>query len=329
MRNITYLEAINEALHEAMAADERVIMMGEDIGVYGGAFGATKGLIHAFGSNRVRNTPISESALAGACVGAAMTGLRPVFELQFSDFITIALDQIVNQAAKNRYMYGGQVSVPLVMRTPGGSGTGAAAQHSQSLENWTAHIPGLIVIQPSTPYDAKGLMHSAIENDNPVMFYEHKLCYKIIGDVPKGKYTIPLGVADIKRIGSDITVVATGIMVHRALEAAERLALEGISIEVVDPRTLVPLDKKTIVDSVLKTHRALVVTEAVKRSGFSAELAAVIAEEASFEALDHPVVRLAGKEVPIPFSEGLENAAVPQTTDIVKACQDIMKQVKR
>jgi len=327
MRNITYLEAINEALHEAMAADERVIMMGEDIGVYGGAFGATKGLIHAFGSNRVRNTPISESALAGACVGAAMTGLRPVFELQFSDFITIALDQIVNQAAKNRYMYGGQVSVPLVMRTPGGSGTGAAAQHSQSLENWTAHIPGLIVIQPSTPYDAKGLMHSAIENDNPVMFYEHKLCYKIIGDVPKGKYTIPLGVADIKRIGSDITVVATGIMVHRALEAAERLALEGISIEVVDPRTLVPLDKKTIVDSVLKTHRALVVTEAVKRSGFPAELAAVIAEEASFEALDHPVVRLAGKEVPIPFSEGLENAAVPQTSDIVKACQDIMKQV--
>ncbi len=329
MRNITYLEAINEALHEAMAADERVIMMGEDIGVYGGAFGATKGLIHAFGSNRVRNTPISESALAGACVGAAMTGLRPVFELQFSDFITIALDQIVNQAAKNRYMYGGQVSVPLVMRTPGGSGTGAAAQHSQSLENWTAHIPGLIVIQPSTPYDAKGLMHSAIENDNPVMFYEHKLCYKIIGDVPKGKYTIPLGVADIKRIGSDITVVATGIMVHRALEAAERLALEGISIEVVDPRTLVPLDKKTIVDSILKTHRALVVTEAVKRSGFSAELAAVIAEEASFEALDHPVVRLAGKEVPIPFSEGLENAAVPQTSDIVKACQDIMKQVNQ
>jgi pyruvate/2-oxoglutarate/acetoin dehydrogenase E1 component len=324
MREITYTEAVREALSEAMREDSNVFIMGEDIGVYGGAFGVTRGMIEEFGPERIRHTPISESAIAGAAVGAAITGMRPVFELQFSDFITIALDQMVNQAAKIHYMYGGNVSIPLVMRTPGGSGTGAAAQHSQSLENWTAHIPGLIVIQPSTAYDAKGLLHSAIANNNPVMFYEHKLCYRTKGDVPEGKYFIPIGVADIKRPGKDISVIATSYMVHKALEAAEILAKEGIDIEIVDPRTLVPLDKKTIVDSVKKTGRALIVTEAVKRSGFSSELAAVISEEESFDYLDHPVVRLAGAETPIPYEPNLEKLAVPQVNDIVEACRKIM-----
>jgi pyruvate dehydrogenase E1 component beta subunit len=324
MREITYTEAVREALSEAMREDSNVFIMGEDIGVYGGAFGVTRGMIEEFGPEGIRHTPISESAIAGAAVGAAITGMRPVFELQFSDFITIALDQIVNQAAKIHYMYGGNVSIPLVMRTPGGSGTGAAAQHSQSLENWTAHIPGLIVIQPSTAYDAKGLLHSAIANNNPVMFYEHKLCYRTKGDVPEGKYFIPIGVADIKRPGQDISVIATSYMVHKALEAAEILAKEGIDIEIVDPRTLVPLDKKTIVDSVKKTGRALIVTEAVKRSGFSSELAAVISEEESFDYLDHPVVRLAGAETPIPYEPNLEKLAVPQVNDIVEACRKIM-----
>ena len=324
MREITYTEAVREALSEAMREDENVFIMGEDIGIYGGAFGVTRGMLEEFGPERIRHTPISESAIAGAAVGAAITGMRPIFELQFSDFITIALDQMVNQAAKIHYMYGGNVSIPLVMRTPGGSGTGAAAQHSQSLENWTAHIPGLIVIQPSTAYDAKGLLHSAIANNNPVMFYEHKLCYRTKGDVPEGKYFIPIGVADIKRSGKDISVIATSYMVHKALEAAEILAKEGIDIEIVDPRTLVPLDKKTIVDSVKKTGRALIVTEAVKRSGFSSELAAVVAEEESFDYLDHPVVRLAGAEVPIPYDPTLEKLAVPQVDDIVVACRKMM-----
>jgi len=324
MREITYTEAIREALSEAMREDQNVFIMGEDIGVYGGAFGVTRGMIEEFGPERIRQSPLAESVIAGAAVGAAITGMRPVFELQFSDFITIALDQIVNQAAKIHYMYGGNVSIPLVMRTPGGSGTGAAAQHSQSLENWTAHIPGLIVIQPSTAYDAKGLLHSAIANNNPVMFYEHKLCYRTKGDVPEGKYFIPIGVADIKRQGKDISVIATSYMVHKALEAAEILAKEGIDIEIVDPRTLVPLDKKTIVDSVKKTGRALVVTEAVKRSGFSSELAAVISEEESFDYLDHPIVRLAGAETPIPYEPNLEKLAVPQVNDIVEACRKIM-----
>jgi len=324
MREITYTEAVREALSEAMREDENVFIMGEDIGIYGGAFGVTRGMLEEFGPERIRHTPISESAIAGAAVGAAITGMRPIFELQFSDFITIALDQMVNQAAKIHYMYGGNVSIPLVMRTPGGSGTGAAAQHSQSLENWTAHIPGLIVIQPSTAYDAKGLLHSAIANNNPVMFYEHKLCYRTKGDVPEGKYYIPIGVADIKRTGKDISVIATSYMVHKALEAAEILAKEGIDIEIVDPRTLVPLDKKTIVDSVKKTGRALIVTEAVKRSGFSSELAAVVAEEESFDYLDHPVVRLAGAEVPIPYDPTLEKLAVPQVDDIVVACRKMM-----
>lgn len=325
MREITYTEAVREAMTEAMRDDQNVFLMGEDIGVYGGAFGVSRGMVEEFGEERVRSTPISESAIAGVSVGAAMTGMRPIFEIQFSDFVTIALDQIVNQAAKIHYMYGGKANIPLVMRTPGGSGTGAAAQHSQSLENWTAHIPGLKVVQPATAYDAKGLLHAAIEDNNPVMFYEHKLCYRTSSDVPEGKYVIPLGVADIKREGSDITIVATGIMVHKALEAAEKLAELNISVEVVDPRTLVPLDKQTIIDSVVKTGKAVVVTESVKRSGFSAELASVIVENESFDFLDAPLVRLAGKEVPIPYQPELEKLATPQVEDIVEACQSLME----
>ncbi|MFI3938460.1 alpha-ketoacid dehydrogenase subunit beta [Vagococcus fluvialis] len=325
MREITYTEAVREAMSEAMRENPDVFLMGEDIGVYGGAFGVSRGMVEEFGEERVRSTPISESAIAGASVGAAMTGMRPIFEIQFSDFVTIALDQIVNQAAKIHYMYGGKAQIPLVMRTPGGSGTGAAAQHSQSLENWTAHIPGLKVVQPATAYDAKGLLHAAIEDNNPVMFYEHKLCYRTSSDVPEGKYVIPLGVADIKYAGDDITIVATGIMVHKALEAAKQLAELNISVEVVDPRTLVPLDKQTIIDSVIKTGKAVVVTESVKRSGFSAELASVIVENESFDFLDAPVIRLAGKEVPIPYQPELEKLAVPQVEDIVEACVELMK----
>ncbi|MEG0443348.1 MAG: alpha-ketoacid dehydrogenase subunit beta [Carnobacterium sp.] len=324
MREITYLAAINEALDEALAEDDRVFLMGEDIGLYGGGFGATKGLIEKYGAERVRNTPISESALAGAAVGSAMTGLRPIIEIQFSDFITIAMDQLVNQAAKIHYMYGGKATVPLVMRTAGGSGTGHAAQHSQSLENWTAHIPGLKVVQPSTAYDAKGLLHAAIEDNNPVMFYEHKLSYKTKGTVPAGKYVIPLGVADIKRLGTHVTVVATGIMVGKSLAAAEQLAAEGISLEVIDPRTLVPLDTKTIIQSVQKTGRLLIVHEAVKRSGFGGEVASLVAESEAFYALRKPIQRLGGKAIPMPYQKELEHHAIPQLEDILAAARHLM-----
>ncbi|MEG0288619.1 MAG: alpha-ketoacid dehydrogenase subunit beta [Carnobacterium sp.] len=324
MREITYLAAINEALDEALAEDDRVFLMGEDIGLYGGGFGATKGLIEKYGAERVRNTPISESALAGAAVGSAMTGLRPIIEIQFSDFITIAMDQLVNQAAKIHYMYGGKATVPLVMRTAGGSGTGHAAQHSQSLENWTAHIPGLKVVQPSTAYDAKGLLHAAIEDNNPVMFYEHKLSYKTKGTVPAGKYVIPLGVADIKRLGTHVTVVATGIMVGKSLAAAEQLAAEGISLEVIDPRTLVPLDTKTIIQSVQKTGRLLIVHEAVKRSGFGGEVASLVAESEAFYALRKPIQRLGGKAIPMPYQKELEYHAIPQLEDILAAARHLM-----
>lgn len=324
MRTITYLEAINEALDEALANDERVFLLGEDIGIYGGGFGATQGLQAKYGKQRVRDTPISESAITGAAVGAAMTGMRPVLELQFSDFITVAMDQLVNQAAKIHYMYSGKATVPLVMRTAGGSGTGAAAQHSQSLENWLAHIPGLKVIQPSNAYDAKGLLHAAIQDNNPVMFYEHKLLYKTSGTVPNEPYRIPIGVADIKRQGEDVTIIATGIMVNKALEAAEIAASIGISVEVVDPRTLVPLDTETILASVKKTKRVIVATEAVKNSGFSAEITAIIAESKISMELNAPIIRLGGAFVPIPAQRMLEAQAIPQVDSLVNAVKQLM-----
>lgn len=324
MREITYAEAIREAMSQRMRADEDVFILGEDIGIYGGAFGVTNGMIEEFGPERVRITPISEAAISGCAVGAAMMGMRPILEIQFSDFVMIAMDNIVNQAAKMRYMFGGKAQVPTVIRLPGGSGAGFAAQHSQSLEAWMAHVPGLIVVQPSNAYDAKGLMKTAINNNNPVLYYEHKLLYNTKSEVPEEEYEIPLGVADVKREGTDVTVVVTGVMVNRALEAAKELDKEGISIEVIDPRTLVPLDTETIVESVKKTNRALVVYEAVERGGYGAEIASMIGESEAFDFLDAPVSRLGGVATPIPYNPKLEKAAVPQVEDIVSKVKTIM-----
>lgn len=325
VRELTYLEAVREAMSQEMRTNEDVFILGEDIGIYGGAFGVTRGMIEEFGPERIRNTPISEAAISGTAIGAALTGMRPILELQFSDFITIAMDNMVNQAAKLRYMYGGEGKVPMALRTPAGSGTGAAAQHSQSLEAWMTHIPGLKVVQPSTAYDAKGLLKAAMDDDNPVVFYEHKLCYRTKSEVPEEAYSIPLGKADIKKEGKDVTIVATAMMVHKSLEAAEQLESEGISVEVVDPRTLVPLDEETIVESVKKTGRLIVVHEAVKRGGFGGEIASMIAESEAFDYLDAPIKRLGGKAVPIPYNPELEKAAVPQVQDIVEAVKDTLK----
>lgn len=324
LRDLTYLKAIREAIRQEMTHNKKVFLLGEDIGVYGGAFGVTKGLLEEFGPKRVRDTPISELGTTGVAVGAALTGMRPIVEMQFSDFLVLALDQIVNQAAKIRYMYGGKGKVPLVIRAPSGSGTGAAAQHSQSLEAWLTHIPGLKVVQPSTARDAKGLLKAAIDDDNPVIFYEHKLLYQTTSNVPEQPYRIPLGKADVKRRGEDVTIVATAMMVHRALEAATDLFKEGIDVEIIDPRTLVPLDEACILQSVRKTGRLIVVHEAVKRSGYGAEIASIVAEHA-FHHLKAPIKRLGGHFVPMPNSKTLEKAAVPQTEDIVKAVKELLK----
>jgi len=323
-REITYAEAIREALRQEMRRDERIFLIGEDIGIYGGAFGVTYGLLEEFGEERVRDTPISEQTIVGAAIGAALTGMRPIAEIMFMDFIALAMEQIVNQAAKLRFMFGGKAKVPMVLRTPAGSGTGAAAQHSQSLEAWFVHVPGLKVVMPSTPYDAKGLLISAIRDDNPVIFVEHKLLYKTKGPVPEEEYTIPLGVAHVKREGSDVTIVATSIMVRRALAAAERLAQEGIEAEVIDPRTLKPLDTEAIISSVMKTGRALIVHEAPKNCGFGAEVSACIAESEAFFYLDAPIKRLAGMDVPIPYNPKLERGVVPQEEEIVKAVRQMV-----
>lgn len=324
----TYLEAIRDALRIKLREDEKVLLLGEDIGVYGGAFGVTATLLEEFGSARVRDTPISELGMTGVAVGAALTGMRPVVDIQFSDFLTLALDQVVNQAAKIRYMYGGKATVPLVIRTPSGSGTGAAAQHSQSLEAWLAHVPGLKVVQPSTPYDAKGLLIAAINDPNPVIFYEHKLLYKKTGDVPTDSYEIPLGVADVKREGTDVTIIATGIMVQKALQAAMDYAAQGVSVEVIDPRTLVPLDEATILNSVEKTGRVIIVHEAVKRGGIGGEITSLIAERA-FHALRAPIIRLGGAFVPMPYNAKLERQAVPQVEDIERAIGKLVRETIR
>ncbi|HIW13304.1 MAG TPA: alpha-ketoacid dehydrogenase subunit beta [Candidatus Salinicoccus stercoripullorum] len=324
MREITYLEAVREALSQEMRNNEDVYMLGEDIGVYGGAFGVSRGMIEEFGPERIRNTPISEAAISGTAVGSALTGMRPILELQFSDFITIAMDNLANQAAKIRYMYGGKGTIPMVLRTPSGSGTGAAAQHSQSLEAWAAHIPGLKVVQPSTAGDAKGLLKAAIDDENPVVFYEHKLLYKTSGDVPEEQYSIPLGKADIKREGTDATIVATAMMVHKSLEAAELLAEKGINVEVVDPRTLVPFDTETAVESVKKTGRLLVVHEAVKFGGIGGEIASLIAESEAFDYLDYPIRRLGAAFVPVPYNPTLEKASIPSVEEIVENIQEMV-----
>lgn len=325
LRELSYAEAIREAMDIAMARDERVILMGEDIGVYGGAFGVTGDLIEKYGTDRVMDTPISELGGAGVAVGAAMTGLRPIFEFQFSDFATLGMEQIVNQAAKIRYMLGGAVSVPVVMRFPSGSGTGAAAQHSQSLEAWTAHVPGLKVVQPATPADAKGLLLAALEDPDPVMIYEHKILYKMKGHVPDGYYTTPIGKAAMMRGGKDLTIVATSIMVHKALDAAETLAAEGIDAEVIDLRTIRPMDRDTVLASVRKTGRLVCVYEAVKTLGVGAEVSAMVAESDAFDYLDAPIIRLGGAECPIPYNPELEKAVVPQVPDILEAARNLAK----
>jgi pyruvate/2-oxoglutarate/acetoin dehydrogenase E1 component len=323
-RTVTYAEAVREALAQAMTEDERVFLLGEDVGVYGGAFGVSGDLVHRFGEERVRDTPISELGIVGAAVGAALAGMRPVVEIQFSDFTAQAMDQIANQAAKIHFMLGGAATVPMVLRAPGGSGTGAAAQHSQSLEAWFVHVPGLKVVMPATPADAKGLLLAAIDDPNPVIVLEHKLLYKQSGPVPADADRVELGTAAVRRTGADLTIVATGVMVGRALEAASALAGEGIEATVVDPRTLRPLDTKTIVDSVTATGRALLVQEAPKTGGFMAEVAAGIVESPAFGRLRAPVSRLCGLDVPIPYAPQLERAAVPQVEDIADAARELV-----
>jgi pyruvate/2-oxoglutarate/acetoin dehydrogenase E1 component len=318
---ITYLEAVREALTQEMQRDPEVFLIGEDIGVYGGAFGATRGMLEEFGPERIRDTPISEAAIAGAATGAALMGMRPVMEIMFMDFLTISMNQLVNQAAKMRFMFGGKASVPMVIRAPAGSGTGAAAQHSQSLEAWFVHTPGIKVVAPATPYDAKGLLVSAIRDNNPVLFMEHKLLYRTKGPVPEELYTIPMGKAEVKRPGRDLTIIAYSIMVPRALEAAQQLAAEGIEVEVVDVRSLKPLDEQAIVGSVAKTGRVLITHEAPQTGGFGAELAAVVAESEAFDYLDAPLRRLGGRDIPIPYNRTLERATVPQVEDIVASAR--------
>jgi pyruvate/2-oxoglutarate/acetoin dehydrogenase E1 component len=318
MRQITYREAIREALSEELKNDETVFLLGEDIeDPFGGSFKVTLGLKDNFGPNRVRNTPISETAIVGAALGSAMTGMRPVAEIMYVDFCGCAMDQIMNQVAKVRYMSGGQIDAPLVIRTQQGTGRSSAAQHAQSLEALFAHIPGLKVVMPATPYDAKGLLKAAIRDNDPVIFIEHKMLYNDVGEVPEEEYLIPLGKADIKRQGSDVTVVATSRMVQKALEAAKTLEKEGISVEVVDPRTIVPLDEQAILNSAKKTNRLVVVHEAVRRNGWGAEICRLIMEKV-FDYLEAPVKIIAAANTPVPFSPCLERFVVPDVKDIVE-----------
>ncbi|MFM7174877.1 MAG: alpha-ketoacid dehydrogenase subunit beta [Caldilinea sp.] len=340
VRELSMMEAIREAILQEMRRDPRVILLGEDVGKFGGAFHVTHGLLDEFGPLRVWDTPISEAGFMGVGVGAALTGLRPIVELQYADFIFCAMDQVVNEAAKLRLMSGGQASVPLLIRAPQGA-TGRGAQHSQSVEAWFMHTPGIKVVLPSTPYDAKGLLVSALRDDNPVLFLEHKMLYgsaspgggkattdPTIGQlgrvVPAEPYAIPLGKADIKRAGRDVTVVATAVMVHRALAVASQLAGEGIEVEVIDPRTLVPLDSETILASLRRTHRIVVVTEDTRRAGVGAELMATILEE-GFDELDAPVIRVCAVDTPIPFAPAAQDHAIPNTADILAAIRRVLE----
>jgi pyruvate dehydrogenase E1 component beta subunit len=325
IRELTYVEAVREAMRQAMEADDRVFLMGEDVGVYGGAFGASAGLVEQFGSERVRDTPISEAAIAGACLGAALTGMRPIGEIQFMDFVTPSMEQLVLQAAKVRFMFGGTATAPFVLRTPGGAGTGAAAQHSESLESWFVHVPGLKVVVPSNPYDAKGLLLAAIDDDNPVIFVEHKLLYRTKGHVPEDMYRVPLSQTNVVREGKDLTLVATAIMVQRALEAAEQLSQEGIEVEIVDPRTLSPMDDEPIFESVIKTGKAMVVHEAVGTGGFGGEIVARIAASEAFDYLDAPIRRLTGLDIPIPYNRTLEYHTIPQVENIVEEARKLAR----
>jgi len=324
MKVLTYAEALREAMAEEMERDNSVFIMGEDVGIFGGCFGVTGDLSKRFGEDRVRDTPITETAIVGGAVGAAMTGSRPIAEIMFAGFLGVAMDEILNQAAKMCYMTGGQAKVPLVIRTAAGAGIGAAAQHSERTEAWFVHIPGVKVAYPSTPADAKGLLKTAIRDDNPVIFFEHKVLYNSKGEVPEEKdFLIPFGKADIKRAGKDLTVVATGILVTHALKAAEELAKEGIELEVIDPRTLVPFDKETVLNSVKKTGKLIIATEETKRGSFASEVAAVVAEEGLF-LLKQPIKRVCAPDAPVPFSSVLEKAYIPNSEKIIAAVREMV-----
>ena len=328
-RELTFKEALGEAMIEEMQRNKNVFLMGEDLRLFfgGGPFGITPKdkFLDQFGPERIRDTPISEAAFIGAGAGAAATGLKPVVELMFVDFFGVAMDQIYNQAAKLRYMFGGQVKVPIVIRTSIGGGMTFAAHHSQVLYSLFAHVPGLKIVVPSNPYDAKGLLKTAIRDEDPVMFFEHKMLLSTKGPVPNGDYTIPFGQAEVKRSGENVTIIATALMVHKALEAAKKLDTEGIKAEVVDPKTLVPLDKKAILESVKKTGKVVIVDEDYERCGFAAEMAAIIADEA-FDYLDAPIKRVATPTVPIPYSPVLENYVLPDENKIIKAVKEIVTQ---
>jgi len=329
-REITYLEAIREAMQQMMRKDKKVFLMGEDVAEYGGAFGVSVGMLEEFGKERILNTPISEDAIAGVAAGAAVSGMRPILEIMFSDFITIAMDEIANQAAKMRYMFGGKAKVPMVLRTAGGGGTGAAGQHSQSLEALVAHIPGLKVVMPSCPYDAKGLLISAIKDDNPVVFIEHKLLYKnkrFIEDVPEEVYEVPIGRSDVKREGKDITIVATSFMVKKSIEAAAQLKDENdIECEVVDIRTLRPLDIDTVLSSLEKTNKLICVQEACGFGGYMGEVVSQVVEK-GFDLLDAPVLRVSGRNCPVPYSLVLEEEMIPNVERTKKGIIDVINYI--
>lgn len=322
MAQMTYMEAIRDGMRVEMKRDPGVYIAGEDVAQFGGCFGVTAGLYDEFGPERVMNTPISEAAIVGHAVGAAAAGLRPIAEIMFVDFMGCCMDELGNQAAKMKYMFGGKAKVPMVVRTPCGAGLGAAAQHSQSLESWFTHIPGIKTVMPSTPADAKGLMIAAIRDDNPVVYIEHKQLLGLAGEVPEGEYVVPLGKADIKREGADVTIVAWSWMLQKSLAAAEQLAKEGINAEVLDPRTLVPLDKEAILKSVAKTGRLVIVHEEVKTSGYGGEIAAIVTEE-GFDYLDAPIKRVTAPDTPIPFSPVLEQAYIPNEEKIIQAVKQL------
>jgi acetoin:2,6-dichlorophenolindophenol oxidoreductase subunit beta len=323
MREISYAEAVRETIRQQILANDKVFLIGEDVGLYGGAFGVSVGLFAEFGEDKIMDTPISEQGIVGVAIGAALLGMRPVVEMMFSDFTMLPLEQIANQAGKMRYMFGGKAKVPLVIRTPGGGGIGIAAQHSQSIEGLFLGLPGIKIVIPSTPYDVKGLLSASIKDDNPVLFFEHKLLYPIKGQVPEELYEIPLGVADIKRKGNDLTVIATSFMVQKALKVAEKLDNEGISIEVIDPRTIKPLDIDLIASSVKKTGKAVLVEEACYTGGFTSFLASEIYKNC-FDFLDAPIERVTGLDCPIPYEHNLENAVIPDEKKIEDGIKKVL-----
>jgi len=322
MKEVRYIRAITEALREEMARDEAVFVVGEDVAYPGGSFSATRGLLEEFGERRVKDTPISESAIVGLALGAATQGLRPVAEIMFMDFLAVCMDQIVNQVAKARYMFGGQYRLPMVIRTPCGGGLNAGPQHSQCLEAWFAHVPGLKVVMPATPYDVKGLLKTAIRDDNPVLFVENKALYGLKGEIPEEEYLVPIGQADVKRPGRDVTVVATSRMVHQSLEAAQTLAKEGIEAEVIDLMTITPLDKETIFKSVEKTSKLVIAHEAVKAFGIGAEISAMVCEE-MIDCLDGPILRVGAPYTPVPFSP--ERFYLPNAEDVIQAVRKVLE----